>query len=506
MSEIRRDTVQHTWVTGNDLRRLLQEQIRLHTEGTVRELSELHGQHTVTKLHHLIRSVEELINIEEAAAGKDNLDRALDAEVDRVLVDDSLEGFSAALHQHYHADVCERVTGLLPRVGPLRASLLLYRGDADGRFSNLRTPRDLAFYFKSRRRHLNTLFYTVSDVCVGDKKLNDEELFRAIFCIIDYTLVALTGMHQKLAMLELFADYGCWHTGNGLLDGSEHWQELLDRNYLEPERVAITDVPLQMVDLSAFDHRKIISAAELREMLIQIEKSYQEFDLADKGFSDLSFFIVELLPYTKDDYFVRVPQDAYQAIAGRYKHAWWMLSVVYQANPAHPFLGSFSPMVQIGGLHESDLLLLLRFAYDIRARALETHRRYQIRSGFLFEDVVKHELVRLGFDVLKIKRIQRKEFDVVATRGGAIHNFQCKNVRLDYRRMETDLGMFVRHNKRIVSYFKRALHKEEAREALLTKEIGLDEIHHYVISRFPVFSDSERILSLRDLDRALSAD
>ncbi|WP_139201664.1 hypothetical protein [Rhodanobacter glycinis] len=491
------------WVSGESLRHILEEQSRLHSEGAIHQLSKLDRGHTWTGLHQLIRSVEDLINIDEVASHNVALDRAMNVALDRLQSKDAQESFGEALQRRFDEAACRRVIGLFSHVSVLREFILSYQGDFDGRFSGLRTPRDLANYLKSRRRHLNTLLYAVSDVCTGNAKLSAAELFRLAFRITDYTLVTLTGLHQKLAKIDLYSGYGCWHTGNGLLDGSLHWQEFLDDNYLEAERIAITDLPSQELDRSLFDVRKIISAAELRGMLSQIENSYQEFDLREKGFSDLTFFIEELLSYTKDDYFVRVPVDAYRSISARYVHTWWLQRAVYRADPAHPFLGSFAPFVEIGGSFESNLFLLMRFAYNTRDRILEKHRRYQIRSGFLFEDLIKNDLVHLGFTVLGIKRIQRKEFDVVTTRNGIIHNFQCKNVRLDYQQMESDIKTFIRHNKRIVRYFERALRKEEAREALLIAKIGLREIRHYVISRFPVFSENKRIIALRDLKRVL---
>ena len=66
-----------------------------------------------------------------------------------------------------------------------------------------------------------------------------------------------------------------------------------------------------------------------------------------------------------------------------------------------------------------------------RTSHLHSRRRFQIHAGFIFEDMVRRDLSGMGFQVTDIKRINRKEFDVVATHGGVIYNFQCKNNWID---------------------------------------------------------------------------
>jgi hypothetical protein len=55
-----------------------------------------------------------------------------------------------------------------------------------------------------------------------------------------------------------------------------------------------------------------------------------------------------------------------------------------------------------------------------------------------------------GFDVPDIKRINRKEFDVIAVKNGVIFNLQCKNNWIDLGRLEADRESFVKLNRRLV--------------------------------------------------------
>lgn len=77
----------------------------------------------------------------------------------------------------------------------------------------------------------------------------------------------------------------------------------------------------------------------------------------------------------------------------------------------------------------------------------------------------KRDLANAGFAMTDIKRINRKEFDVVTTLGDTIHNFQCKNNWIDLNRVERDPKLYARYNRRLTRYYKRALVKERRRES-----------------------------------------
>jgi len=115
--------------------------------------------------------------------------------------------------------------------------------------------------------------------------------------------------------------------------------------------------------------------------------------------------------------------------------------------------------------------------------------------------MVKRELAGMGFNVTEIKRINRKEFDVITTHGGTIYNFQCKNNWIDLGKIEAEKTLYRRYNRALTAYYRRALEKERARERLLKDEPGFERVKHYVISRFPVICDDPRIISYNQLDR-----
>jgi hypothetical protein len=137
----------------------------------------------------------------------------------------------------------------------------------------------------------------------------------------------------------------------------------------------------------------------------------------------------------------------------------------------------------VGDAVVSNVNLLSRFLYAFKDVRLGSRRPFRIHAGFIFEEMVARELTRFGFDVTDIKRINRKEFDVVATSDGVIYNFQCKNNAIDLSNAESDRELFVRYNRRLVRYYLRAIAKEERREHLLKSKLGLDAVRHFVIQQ-----------------------
>jgi hypothetical protein len=169
---------------------------------------------------------------------------------------------------------------------------------------------------------------------------------------------------------------------------------------------------------------------------------------------------------------------------------------------------SYAPFVAVGTLLRSSVTLLSRFLYNWKNLCLYRDRRFQIRSGFIFERTVGDALRRQGFLLTGIKRLHRKEFDVVTTREGVIFNVQCKNNLIDPSRLEADPKLFARYNRVRAASYERALRKEVGREALLTAELGIERVEHLVITRFPIATDNPRVVAFSRIEElgALAAE
>lgn len=118
------------------------------------------------------------------------------------------------------------------------------------------------------------------------------------------------------------------------------------------------------------------------------------------------------------------------------------------------FLSSYAPLLLAGDHYLSTVTQLSRFAYSWRARVLDRQRRFQIRAGFIFEDVVKAALEKQGFMVQNIVRINRQEFDVVSMRDGIIWNVRCKNNFIDITRVDSDAVAFARYNRGLLRAYE----------------------------------------------------
>lgn len=95
---------------------------------------------------------------------------------------------------------------------------------------------------------------------------------------------------------------------------------------------------------------------------------------------------------------------------------------------------------------------------------------------------------------------------VVATRSGVIFNIQCKNNWIDLSRIEADRTLYVRYNRSLTNYYARALKKERNHEHWLKQELGMDEVVHYVVSRFPVIGADPAVINYNQIDRLRFAD
>lgn len=54
--------------------------------------------------------------------------------------------------------------------------------------------------------------------------------------------------------------------------------------------------------------------------------------------------------------------------------------------------------------------------------------------------------------------------------------------------------------KPVPVFHETALWKEEGREHLLKEKIGIEKVNHFVVSRFPVITDNERVIPFNRFD------
>jgi len=304
-------------------------------------------------------------------------------------------------------------------------------------------------------------------------------------------------------LAQVYPDFSLEVDDEGFL--ASHTFNALNALFLEPERTAITemsDVDFSGLKLAPVNRRLVFSKAELENNLELIAAAYAEFHLHETSYAQLAAFIRSLFPLIVDEYFVRLTGGRFtelrneQGLPDILKKALIVDCSDYVNNTC-----IYAPFTRVGDDLVTSVTLLSRFANHWKNVCLNRIRRYQIRSGFIFEKSVKAALSRQGFNITEIKRVGRNEFDVVATLDGVIYNVQCKNNLVDLNRIEADLRRFVRYNHTLDRAYRRALEKERAREGLLLGELGLSTVRHFLVSRYPVATQNPRVLAFGEISR-----
>jgi hypothetical protein len=496
-------------LSGPALRSMIDSQIAMHRGAITQALAPLDPVHTTEQWHATLRAIEEFINVpmfgfddwqEFDALSSVRLDEQFIAQpiAVRLVLSKLTARFDAALAKRFMLTMLQRA-----------ALGLAFRQHSKASFGyglNLATVGDAIAFMQSRRRHLVALLYTLPGGCKGVDKLASIDTLNVFMPLIEHSAISLTSLYQQRALADVFPDFQV------RLDGSaawgSHWFQPLESFFFDPERLSLLTLaeqrPASMVNTTQeqLDPKKIFSAAELRNSVRLIERAYAEFGLNDTLFATLAKLTLAFSRHCSDDYFVVVGKAKFDAMlasqAAVTPHVLESL-LVNQSADYIANTNAFAPFMHQGAMVVSNVNLLMRFLYNFKNFALESRKRFQIHSGFLFESMVKRDLAEMGFHVTDIKRINRKEFDVVTVRDDVIYNFQCKNNWIDLSKIESDRAAYVRYNRYLVSYYERALVKEENREALLCTALGLSRIRHFVISRFPVMTDNPLIVAYNAL-------
>lgn len=490
-------------LSGVEAEALLQDQIGQHTSGIEESLSVLDARSAVEAWMEALRGVEEIINLPEFHLDNDELAFALLNLPMDYLSPPQVANLRDMLAQRFNAGVAQRFVQTLLRSAAIGLSFRLHGYECGEDFRTLGGVIDC---FQSRRRQMVALLYLMPSACRGSERVDQLDALNLFLPIVEHSCVALTSLHRDSMLLRVHDDFELTVAPNRCMGNYSY--DVLDESSLEPERVGIAEVPRDKVDMSILNNRMVVDAGrvfsvpELCNDLLAMEASYAEFELGKTSFGAMARFIVGCSRYARDEYHIEIDAaelESLMDLCGLTTQA--RRRLVYAGAGYTDAINSFAPFISFGRQCLTTVTLLSRFAYSWKTACLNKIKRFQIRSGFIFEQQVKDALAEQGFAVSDIKRIDRKEFDVVATRGGVIYNVQCKNNLVDLTRMEESPNLFARYNKRLDRYYAEALLKEESREGLLKKALGLQTVKHVVLSKFPVATRNPRILAFREVAR-----
>lgn len=486
-----------TTLTGQKALDLIEDQLGQHADGILKALAPFEPQAAVGAWLITLRAIEELINL------PDEIDDDL---LEQALLGLSLEGkishrLKFVLHHLgylYGADFAQRQAKLLMQLSAMQHSFAIH-GILPAA-TGLATVGYAIGYLQSRRRHLVSLLYVLPEACRGTIAMTDLDALTWILPQAEISGTTITGLLQQRAVSELYDNFTLYIYSHGFT--ASHNYPTLDGMFLEAERAAITDLAskTEPKGLEPPPPDRVFSAVELRNNIALIEAAFAEFEIENTAFAAMAALVRELSYRGKDDFWVHISPNDLNGLAN--KHGVSIQHRQLLTAPCTTFvsaLNNYAAFVRVGSELRGTVTLLSRFLYNFKNVCLYSKRRFQIRSGFIFEQRIKDELTQQGFTVLPIKRIARKEFDVIATRDGVIFNIQCKNNLVDPSWIDLDPARFIRTNRTLERYYERAISKERSREQLLVDHIGLKRVEPFVVTRFPIMTTNPRIVPLAQI-------
>lgn len=489
---------------GQEAIDLITEQLESHSSGIWNHLSKFEVKSAISSSIETLRGIEELINM--PMFGLD--DQSLEDAVVNLRLDpidkDALNHVCKGLDKAFGKEFTHRFVRTLLQASSIRCAFLSH--DFFEPAAALQSVKHAIGYFQSRRRHLVAMIYTLQDACKGTVSMPVLDVVNELLPQIEYSGMTVSGLHEKLMLSLAHSDFELTVDTRGFY--ANHSYDTLDNLFLEPERTSILDMKSALIgsdiegQLEVVSPRLIFSTAEVRNSIVLLEKAYEEFDLAGNlDFSTIVDFVILCLSQCSDEYNIILTKAQFYALVKQAKLKSAVRAQLFNSSGDYAKnLDSYAPFIRSDQNFITTVTLLNRFICQSKNTCLNRMRRYQIRSGFIFEGQVKSALAKQGFCVTEIKRINRKEFDVVTVMDGTIYNIQCKNNLVDLGSLKTNPRLFARYNRQLDRNYAKALLKEEKREHLLQEKLGLSAIKHFVLSRFPVATKNPRVLAFNQID------
>lgn len=406
------------------------------------------------------------------------------------------------LDRHFEPAVVSRILHAIAQLQDYAATSAAWGGPPVT--ERTRTIGEAAAYLQGRRRLLVAQLYAIPTVCAGTELANRMHGMTPFMARVDQQWQFAVNMHRERVLAQVFPDYVL--TDDDQLVTSNHAYQPLDALALEPERLSILDIhetqsSIGPLPREALPAGQVFSVEEVRNQIAQMKATFVEFDLAGGAFTPLMQVLTWSLAFCSDGYRVQMPlsalRDRLQALP---EPALARKRLLHEGGELFESVNVFCPFIRVGDQAVSCLPLMTRFMNHFRNTLLNRTRRYQIRSGFIFEAAVKERLKAFGIHCESTKRIENKEFDVIARYGDVLINIQCKNNEVDLTQMESGSKWLARHFIRLNAYYQRALDKETRREHLLRAKFKPARVAHLVLTKSATPHNNPRVLSYAEID------
>lgn len=489
----------NTILEGKALEELLERGANEHEISIIDKLEQFDPNNLFHIWRNFIWYVEEFINI-GFELQDDELNRFASCRIDyNCVLNGSLNTPIEIVKNKFGSEVAGRFQKLLMMIYCMKSIYDSYSID----IMNFNTVGEALSFMQSRRFHYHTLLKLIPIYSKGEKTLDLIDVMNEFEYYVDICMVGITTAYQQIAQLKCIKGIKGVITQNGIEFNKEF--SPLEDYFCNPIRLSQLDL-IKFTNLPKVQNPsrqgKLYSIEELKEMIHNDGVLFSDYGLNHhRHYKMILKLLDDIIPFFTNEYFIDIAENDFIKIQKKYEN----LCLCNEYEDYEEIASSVVPFVKCGSYYYSNNYAVLRFIENEIYSILYKIRRYQIKSGFIFEEKVTQVLEKYGYKRDRsVKRIKRKEFDVVCVKGDCIYNFQCKNNYINVKDFGLSyISMLCNANKRLESLYEKALRKEEKRENLLIKKIGISNIKHFVVSRFPIFTNNPRIINYNDLEKLL---
>lgn len=410
----------------------------------------------------------------------------------------SMKSLERWLLNRFGKDVVDRVIGLIKSYR--QTALYVSCGGMPGIFT-YHTIGELLDFCNARRLHYVTILHLIPIYSTGSEKVQ-HNVVEDFWGCIEFALMPIVTAFHAMVQSRCLPDYEAINHGTHL--SFTHAYSQLEDIFLEPQRMTQVDLLLfndeiQQVKLLKKEPYTLYSMKELDAIYANDAIYYEKYKLADsKVYKDFGRLMADVQPFFKDEYCIEIPLEHFIDIERKYTS----LKLVCNTSDLYDLMNTRVAFIKKSQIYYANYFFLMRYYTNTVVDYLYKNKTYQIDSGFLFEKKVKELVEKHGYTYQDTcKRIDHKEFDVVCVKGDCIFNFQCKNNYFNASSIDSNMvNVTSRYHKRLGKYYEKSLKKEVDREHLLKEKLGLSKIEHYIISRYPVICNNDRVIPFNRLE------
>lgn len=491
-------------ISGQQIEELFGTTIQDNLHNLLQTLSYYDGEDLFNSWRKLVRSIDEFLEIPFEIATDIN-DFKIIQNISSNFRDEANVGVlnltCARIEFKYGIDVLERFNSLLSMCFEMskyigfEQMLLLPNINLDAIWK-------CHEYFRSRRIYYITILNLIPKVAKGNLKISYNFVISEFWELIETKIVNTTNAYFNLLLNKCITNFEIKLVGNIATHSFDY--NHLESIFLEPERLSLTDQITWRYDTigkyqyTNLDNQLYSFTNDIENAIINYANVYDIYGITENlYFKEISYLVKTLKNYIVNGYDIVVNDNEFNRLQENVKR----LKLYNSSDNFFENLNSNSPFQKFENNYFSSLLLLQRFIHRTLDKALGNKKQFQINSGFIFEDKVAEILEKKGFLLTNTKRINQKEFDLITIKNNVVYNFQCKNNFINIFDVLDDYTKIARRNKYLNKYYQRALLKEESREDLIKEKTKLSTIKHFVISRFPIICEDERIINFNELER-----